>query len=200
MDDTVVFIEDYLAHVYDPVKAHEYYERTKKLKGRKRNAGRDGSVRAPSTEGRQAAPPPGRPKPKPAATSTLQARIAATEARLATLKDVLSQLVEAAKKRSGVDTETPAEKKAASNTPDKPKTRQQKKEDAKRAKEAREKAQPPSQELRALQAEVRSVMAKIADARADLEAAAKRSPKNAGPKPATKKPEKKPSAVEGRHH
>jgi len=29
------FVESFLAHVYDPVKAHAYYERTKKLKGRK---------------------------------------------------------------------------------------------------------------------------------------------------------------------
>lgn len=33
--DGEVFAEAFLAHAYDPQKAHEYYERTKKLKGRK---------------------------------------------------------------------------------------------------------------------------------------------------------------------
>lgn len=34
MTDTTEFIEDFLQHEYDPVKAHEYYMRTRKLKGR----------------------------------------------------------------------------------------------------------------------------------------------------------------------
>lgn len=29
------FVKDFLSHAYDPAKAHAYYERTKKLKGRK---------------------------------------------------------------------------------------------------------------------------------------------------------------------
>jgi hypothetical protein len=39
MDDADAFVSSFLEHAgelpYDPVKAHEYYERTKKLKGRK---------------------------------------------------------------------------------------------------------------------------------------------------------------------
>lgn len=35
MTDTNEFIENFLAHDYDPVKAREYYLRTRKLKGRK---------------------------------------------------------------------------------------------------------------------------------------------------------------------
>lgn len=37
------FAEAFLAHAYDPVKAHEYYERTKKLKGRKPGSGKQSS-------------------------------------------------------------------------------------------------------------------------------------------------------------
>lgn len=35
MEDVEAFIAHYASQYYDPVKAHEYYERTKKLKGRK---------------------------------------------------------------------------------------------------------------------------------------------------------------------
>lgn len=54
------FVEDFLAHKYDPVKAHEYYERTKKLKGRKKGSseseGSDKTRRARATAiGRNAA-------------------------------------------------------------------------------------------------------------------------------------------------
>ena len=34
MHDTGEFLDHYASEYYDPVKAHEYYERTKQLKGR----------------------------------------------------------------------------------------------------------------------------------------------------------------------
>lgn len=34
-----LFVKDFLSHAYDPQKAHDYYERTKKLKGRKKGQG-----------------------------------------------------------------------------------------------------------------------------------------------------------------
>lgn len=38
-NEAEVFVQDYLAHAYDPAKAHAYYLRTRKLKGRQKGQG-----------------------------------------------------------------------------------------------------------------------------------------------------------------
>lgn len=84
--------EPYLVHEYDPVKRHEYYERTKKLKGRKKglaqvntSSGNKKSEKTKTTEQKKA---------------EIKARVTAYKARLEKLKEVLALLVEEAKQRS----------------------------------------------------------------------------------------------------
>ena len=89
-----------LVHEYDPVKRHEYYERTKKLKGRGK-----GGVQTHNNKSRQANNSGQVNKQKDVKTSEQQkaeikARVTAYKARLEKLKEVLAQLVAEAKKRS----------------------------------------------------------------------------------------------------
>lgn len=198
-------LQDFLEHAgdYDPAKAHEYYVRTRRLKGRKPGAGGDGGRRSPPT--------PDTPSGKSPATKTKtqEERVAAVQRRLDRLKEVLDRLVEEAKVRSGVEPESDSSKKSESSdstTPDKPKTRQQQKKDAEAAKERRQKEDPQSlsAQERTLRAEVEATQKKIADIREQLRAAVekargKRKP-TASSKPETKPVTKQPTANEGRHH
>lgn len=166
---------------YDPVKAREYYLRTRQLKGRK-------SASAPASPGRTAARSTSVParssggKPNRAHTKSrraeLQAQKEALEKRLDHLRDVLRELVEAAKGRSGVKKnekdkapETSADK--ADRNKDqknkKPETAAQKKERAKKAKEAYEKENPTSlsQDVDVLKEQVADIQAKIQKAITD---------------------------------
>lgn len=94
------FIKSFF-HEYDPFKAHLYYERTKKLKGR-----RNGMTSSPpnqSNKGRQNTGGSFQKKSSKTPASTRQeteARIAAYKERLTKLKEVLAKLVEAAKQRN----------------------------------------------------------------------------------------------------
>lgn len=166
------FVSDHIAHAYDPAKAHAYYERTKKLKGRQPGSATDNGGSRPT--GTTTAPRP--PKMASPSGSTSE-RVAALKARLNRLKEVLDQLVEAAQKRSGVDdtTQETNKKKAAAkdNAPDKPKTAAQKKADAERAKKMRaaKGETSPSDEAAKIKAQIAEVEKKIADARAKLAAA-----------------------------
>lgn len=99
-----------LVHDYDPVAAHEYYVRTRKLKGRKpgetppTKSSDDGKLTATKTQ----------VKPKVTAKvsdphaakmkSDAQARVTEMLGRLKELRAELERLVEQAKKRSGVVT------------------------------------------------------------------------------------------------
>lgn len=47
------FAKSFLAHAYDPVKAHEYYLRTRKLKGRKPGEGRTSATAPPAERSRR---------------------------------------------------------------------------------------------------------------------------------------------------
>lgn len=204
------FVEDYLAHAgkyYDPAKAREYYLRTRKLKGRK-------AATAEATVGRhppKAAPPPRRSGPQTAKQkqALATARVAAIQKRLDALKEVLAQLVEQAKKRSGVE---PEKSKAAKKTADskgskeKPKTAQEKREAAKDAKErrAKEGATSPDAKIAAIQKEMAQVRDQIAKLREQMRRPAKKaapptskpgSPKDQTPgtKPETALPGRQPS-------
>lgn len=158
---------------YDPQKAHEYYLRNRKLKGRKPAAA--AVATSPARGGRPAV---GANRSK---TQSRQAELKAQkehlEKRLERLREVLAQLVDAAKKRSGGDPnhkdkapETPADKadrnKAAKKA--KPETAAQKKERAKKAKETYEKEHPNSlsRDVDILQAQVADIHKKIQDAMA----------------------------------
>lgn len=92
-----------LIHEYDPVKRHQYYERTKKLKGR----GSGLSDPSPTTDssGQRKASGGVFNKPKDIKTAEqrkaeIETRVAAYKQRLDKLKKVLAELVAEAKKRS----------------------------------------------------------------------------------------------------
>lgn len=180
---------------YDPVKAKAYYERTKKLKGRKPGAGDDPNWGRKPAAAQVSNVQSSGGKPNRADTKSRQAQLeeqkAALKKRLDRLSAVLEELVAAAKKRSGGDPnkskdeagKAPETKvdKADRNKAEKdrkPETASQKKEKAKKAKDAYEKENPNSlsQDVDILKAQVADIQKKI---QAALDDAAKRR-KNAG--------------------
>lgn len=191
-------MSDDLKHerIYDPQKRREYYLRTRQLKGRTRGA-------KPAPAGFN----PSGKHPKPHTPNTaaiaaknrrtqrqrqIQGNVVALNQRLNKLKEVLRDLVEQAKKRSGVpqpvdDSPAPAKKvgtagskentatrEKATKTSTKPqhKTAAQKAEDAKRAKEFYEKNKrgkiSERDKANALKAEIDDVEKKIAKYRGIL--------------------------------
>lgn len=197
------FRENYfaLAHEYDPVKRKEYYERTKKLKGRKGGSSEDGGRTTTSAPGKTPTPTK---NDIPAKTAARQARIKAIQERLAHLKDVLADLVEQAKVRSGGEAESD-KKKPAEATKAEPKTRQEKQKAAEAARESRKKENPQSEskDEASLRAQVAEVEQKIADVRAKLKAAiaqARNSKQKPKPQPDKAPEAKNPQAPEGRTH
>lgn len=212
MKEVNEFIGEFLEHVYDPKKAHEYYERTKKLKGRKRGTSSTYATRvtAPSanTRTRAAAVATSGGKAPAKKTAGADARVAAIQARLDRLKEVLAELVAQAKGRAGVEPESNTKKKTESSKDSKPekKTAAEKKKDAKAAKERRDKEAKlsPDQRVAAIQKEMQQVREQIADIRARMAAAAKRTPPRASSSAGSEKnqtPGNRPqAAVPGRHH
>lgn len=85
-----------MARVYDPVKAHDYYERTKKLKGRSKSGASTKSVKRSGVL---------------AAQQTAKARVGRLRGKIARLKTALSETeAELSKKRGN------ARKKAQANS------------------------------------------------------------------------------------
>lgn len=179
IDDTGLFHGD-----YDPTYAREYYLRTRKLKGRKKgfstssvSSPRPSKMKTGAVQVHQGQKAPLSKQAK------LRQQKEALQKRLEVLRDALSQLVEAAQARSGVQKNT-AEKKTAetkaktststkktSSSKDKPETAAQKKERAKKAKEEYEKKNPGSlsQDVEILQAQIEDIKAKIAKALKDAQ-------------------------------
>jgi chromosome segregation ATPase len=179
IDDSALFH----AGTYDPAKAHEYYLRNRKLKGRVSRLEDKVSSRPSSTRTTSGS---AGGKPNRADTKSRQAQLRAEkealEKRLDRLRDVLKELVDAAKKRSGGNPnkkddekgkapETQADKadRNKDQKKDKPETAAQKKEKAKKAKEAYEKEHPTSlsQDIDVLQSQVEDIQHKIKQALAD---------------------------------
>lgn len=178
-DDSALF---HMRDGYDPQKARDYYLRTRKLKGRRKASAVSPSTNANVAErlgtkrpGAAKPAPKGKPKLSAAGKRRLrakaEARVDALEARLDKLRDVLDQLVEAAKARSGVD---PKEDKAKAdkNTAEKdrkPQTAAEKREAAKKAKDKYEEENAgPSAKAKALESKIADVQEKIKKAQADL--------------------------------
>lgn len=171
------FIESVLSHQnYDPVRAHEYYLRTRDLKGR-------GPVKLPPPVTRKSGvtkptairhPAIVKPKPTKKVVKTaeqrrkeIEAQVSALKTRLETLRNILSELVKQAQARSGA---TPADsKKTASNSK---LTSAQKKAASDAAKKYYEKhkndKQSPSEQLKTLQIQVKNMETKIAEMRKKL--------------------------------
>lgn len=187
IDDSALF-----HGTYDPVKAREYYLRTRKLKGRRTGS----STPSPTPSSRSSRSPGGSGKPNRADTKSRraqrEAQKARLEARLDRLREVLEELVEAAKKRSGGDPnkkdgkdkapETQADKadRNKDKKKDKPETAAEKKERAKKAKEEYEKEHPNSlsTDIEILQEQVADIQAKIKKALSDAADRRKKAGKN----------------------
>lgn len=156
---------------YDPVKAHQYYLRTRQLKGRKTGSnnptpttvskvatGRSGSVTVTNKM---------RVEPKQDVNTITEKRVAALKVRLEQLKEELERLVKEAKARSGVKSEPnkePKETTSASSKPAKPKTASQKEEAARKAREYYDETHPEQ----ALERQIKEVKEKIWKARQKL--------------------------------
>lgn len=160
---------------YDPQKAHEYYLRTRALKGRAPGAGKQSGGQRPagsnqSGGGRPAAHPTSNAKMRPSRRKELLEQKAALEKRLDHLQEVLSQLVDAAKKRSGVDTTKDTKDKASTtkdSKSDKPLTEKQK-----RDKREASKKQYEAEKKMGLTGEVQQLQSKISDVLKDIKEAA----------------------------
>lgn len=168
IDDSALFHSG----TYDPVKAREYYLRTRKLKGR--HPGQQ-----PTTSGRSSsAPVRSGGKPNRADTKSRRAELEAQKklltSRLDHLRKVLEELVAAAKKRGGVDKHKHEHGKAPETAKDKadrnkdqkkakPLTAAQKAKKAKAAKDQYEKEHPNSlsTDVHILQAQVEDIHKKI---------------------------------------
>lgn len=167
------------ARRYDPQKAREYYLRTRKLKGRKPGAS---ELSASPASSKTMALPGGRPNRSKTKSrqAELETQKVALEKRLERLRDVLSDLVEAAKKRNSENSnkkdgdrkdtapETQVDK-ADRNKDQKdrtPLTASQKADKAQKAKEDYEKEHPTSlsTDVDILREQVKDIQNKIASA------------------------------------
>lgn len=162
---------------YDPNKAHEYYLRTRQLHGRKAGSGQ-------SSSGRKGAAPKAAAKPH----QSQKEKVAALEKRLTRLKSVLAQLVKEAKARSGVKSQPTATKKTAASSTgggSKRTTAQERREAAKRSEAYRRKhpeKQKPSDEVEALQKQIKEIRAKIEKAVEEARRAQRHSTTKTAPK------------------
>lgn len=158
IDDGESFILSHIKEPYDPKKRREYYLKTRKLKGRKKGSSSEGEAPKGNLEARRAASKKRR--------ETQKAQIARLERKLEHLNDVLSNLVAAAKKRSGVEEVNTKSKAKAQTPPARKTTQKEKREAAERAAKTRKKENPTSQnqEVAQLQQKIAEVQKKIAAA------------------------------------
>ena len=171
VDDSLLLHAD-LLHEYDPVKAREYYLRTRKLKGRKKGSEDPKADKKSGSAKPTIAKRPVAKKTSAQKRKAKEAEVAALKKRLERLKEVLAELVKQAKARSGVKDETPKSKAARNEAAKsrKPLTAAQKKAQAERSKKAYEKEkQSPDQELKELKTKIKASRAKIKAAIADAE-------------------------------
>lgn len=172
--------EIYHARVYDPVKAREYYLRTRKLKGRKQGSSPQiGSARTRMTPVNGAAARNAQKARNEKRRKAAEARVEELKGRLERLRTLLDSLVREAQARAGVekkDPRSPAQKQAAEKGKS-PLSAKEKRDAAKRAKESYEKNKKPSpnQEAENLEASIEQVREKIRQIRAELKTAAQKS-------------------------
>lgn len=112
---------------YDPAKAHEYYLRNRKLKGRKK-----GSAKPTRSSRTRTAPPTARARQR----KELQARIENLEKKLAQLETLIRKKEH---EEASEDRKSKAKKERAAKDKDKPKTAAEKAEAARENKKYRDK-------------------------------------------------------------
>lgn len=153
-----------LQHAYDPQKRHEYYLRTRQLKGRQKGqqdqtSGRTSSARVSTIKKHHQQP-------------DMQTSVEALRRRLESLKRVLAELVKKAKARSGVETKSSSSSSKSSSSKSgggsksdrKPLTAKQKEEARKRSKDWRDKhkqTKSPTNEIASLKKQIKEIEAKI---------------------------------------
>ena len=132
-----------LKHIYDAESAHDYYMRTRQLKGREPGVEKDVVSKSP-------VPKMILPKAKPKAMATkespeqrraaIKAQVEALRTKLDALKKVLAELVSQAKARAGVEPEPEPTAKEPRKTSDNPRklTPEQKADAAQRSKDWRD--------------------------------------------------------------
>jgi hypothetical protein len=178
---------------YNPQKAHEYYLRTRQLKGRatgviKPPAPVNKTAIARATAVKKAVVAKPKVKTRAQHRREVEAQVAAFENRIARLRETLQAMVAAAKARSGVKpTSTPAAKSSSQSTTAKggsssKLTAKQKADAAKRAKAYYEKhkGDTPEKQLADLKAKVVDLEAKIKEFKAQADAAASARKKHGG--------------------
>lgn len=192
MFDAASWIQDRfftLTHEYDPVKAHEYYMRTRKLKGRRSGYSKAPTPTRPRRETASEKPASTKDyrqglerQQKPQKSNAEALREAASKrqvmlrARLERLEVILAQLTEQARAAAGVETKAPEsssktkESSTKSTEKDKPKTASEKKEAAKKARENYEENKKPetTESAQDIQDKIEDVQAKIAQVRETL--------------------------------
>lgn len=201
LDDTMEVgrkaVEAALEHakVYDPVKAREYYLRTRHLKGR-RPAAQEASIGRPATRGASNA------EMRLSRRKQLEAEKAKLEKRIEELKNALESLVRQAKRRAGI---TAAEDSATKKDPkeqadrntrdkkDKPLTEKQKADKRKAAKDQYEKEKGMT-----LSGEVEALRKQAQDIRAKLEVAIAEANKRQSKKPRAQSQSTQQTASNGR--
>lgn len=182
-DDSALF---HSGRRYDPVKAREYYLRTRNLKGRKKGSsevapagGRPAATEVQS--GRSESPNDAARLRRQSRQKQIEAEREALQQRLDHLREVLSELVKAAKSRGGSSSKTSESKAESNNSKDTssksgskksgksdPKTAAEKNEAAKKAREHYEKTKPKGMSA---EQEIVALEKKIADIRSRIEAA-----------------------------
>ena len=184
------FIEDfmlkhfYIPPVYDPLKAHEYYLRNRKLKGRAVGkkpmvVKRSGSSYSSGIKKHHVNKPVSKKKSTDH-VKEIEARVAHLQARLTSLRKVLAELVKQAKHRSGIETPT---KNSSSKTSSSSSgsgsrsssklTSKQKNDAAKRSKEYydKHKKNASHESAHSIEAKIKDVEHKISKMRAELASA-----------------------------
>lgn len=174
-----------LQHVYDPVKAREYYLKTRELKGRRKGVvkspvGRETKTPAASAKNRAVAKAAAKKAKNQRLKKIAEARVAKLKARLEKLEKILDELVKQAKARSGVETKskTSDQKTEKASQDAKPLTPSEKREAAKKAKERYEKEKDKnptlSDEAKAIEAKIRNAQERIINMRVQIAAAKKK--------------------------
>lgn len=165
---------------YDPAKAHEYYLRTRKLKGRQR------ALMVPN-KGRVAAKTilPKKVKTTAQRQKEVEARVKALEVRLNKLRAVLKELLNKAEGRTVLGANNKPPTKSTSSAGSKKLTSAQKQEAAKKSKEYYEKHKKEvslAEKEKKLEQSIKEVKVKIEKARKDLKASIERARKVASQK------------------
>jgi septal ring factor EnvC (AmiA/AmiB activator) len=171
------FVLIHADRVYDPVKAHEYYMRTRQLKGRKPGAAESvASDRRTANFGGARKVKGNSPVKTPAQRQMeIEARVDALKVRLKKLREVLATLVEQAQRRSGIEPQKKTSATTGKDARSKDLSPAEKKKAAERSKEYREKNDPGlSDQEESLRKSIQRVEQQIAKAREELKSSIER--------------------------